>query len=339
MGRKRARPLLPLLALVLMLVAAACGGGGEGDTGGGGAGGGTEKVKVGMVLPGPKNDKSFSQATYEGLVKAEQELGIETQLRENVVDPNARLEALRDLAQSNDVVVASSAFFAEAGVEVAKQVPDKTFLILNGESSPETPNLYAYQLREGVPAYIAGKVAAQTTKSGKVGFLGGEEIPSTLQAQQGFKAGAESGGKPVEVQGVIVGSFNDVERARLSAAAQIQDGVDYIYSHLDAAVAGVITAFEQAGKGGGTFNIIAPRCEEHVIGTSIADVSALVASMIKDRVNNQLPAEHTRRVGVETPEIQRFELCPDHKTPELQKIVDDTTKAINDGSLKLPEGI
>jgi hypothetical protein len=68
-------------------------------------------------------------------------------------------------------------------------------------------------------------------------------------------------------------------------------------------------------------------------------VSELVFTMIQARVNNQLPEERNQRVGVEDPDIQRFELCPDHKTPELQKIVDDTTKAINDGSLTLPEGI
>jgi basic membrane protein A len=328
---------LPALALVLLLVAAACGSGDD-SGGGGSAGTSTSEIKVGMVLPGPKNDKSFSQASYEGILRAEKEHGIKTQIRENVVDPTARLEALRDLAQSNNVVMAASAAFAESGAEVAPQFPNVTFIILNGEAS-DAPNLYAYALREGVPAYIAGLVASQSTKSGKVGFLGGEEIPSTLQAQKGFKAGAEASGKPVQVQGTILGSFNDVEKARLSAAAQIKDGVDYIYSHLDAAVAGVIRAFEQAGGEGGTFNIIAPRCEKHVIGTSIADVSALIASMVGDYKNKTLPAERSRLVGVEDPKVQRFELCPDYKTPELQKLVDDTTKGINDGTIKLVEGI
>jgi basic membrane protein A len=317
-------------------MAAACG---SDDSGGGGSTAtSTSELKVGMVLPGPKNDQSFSQAAYEGIVQAEKEYGIKTQIRENVVDPTARLEALRDLAQSNDVVMAASAAFAEAGGEVAPQYPKVTFIILNGEAT-DAPNLYAYALREGVPAYIAGLVAGQSSKSGKVGFLGGEEIPSTLQAQQGFKAGAEASGKPVQFQGAILGSFNDVEKARLSAAAQIKDGVDYIYSHLDAAVAGVIRAFEEAGGQGGTFNIIAPRCEKHVIGTSIADVSALIVSMVGDYKNKTLPPERTKLVGVEDPKIQRFELCPDYKTPELQKLVDDTTKGINDGTVKLPEGI
>jgi len=337
-GGSRFRSALPLAALALMLAAAGCGSATKTGGSGGGSSGSTSELKVGMVLPGPKNDKSFSQASYEGILKAEKEHGIKAQIRENVVDPTARLEALRDLAQSNNVVMAASAAFAEAGGEVAPQFPKVTFIILNGQKS-DASNLYAYALREGVPAYIAGLVAGKTTKSGKVGFVGGEEIPSTLQAQKGFKAGAEASGKPVQVQGTIIGSFNDVEKARLSAAAQIKDGVDYIYSHLDAAVAGVIRAFEQSGSQGGTFNIIAPRCEKHVIGASIADVAALISSMVGDYKNKTLPAERQKLVGVENPAVQRFELCPDYKTPELQKLVDDTTKGINDGTIKLVEGI
>lgn len=335
----RARFSLRLLAfaIALALVGAACSSNNS-KTVGGTSGGSSSSLRVGMVLGGPKNDKSFSQASYEGLVAAQRMFGVKTQLRENVVDPTARLEALRDLAQSNDVVIGASAAFAEAGTQVAPEFPKVTFVMLNGQTS-NAPNLYAYALREGVPAYIAGRVAAKATKSGKVGFLGGEEIPSTLQAQKGFKAGAESGGRPVQVESTIVGSFNDVERARLSAAAQLKDGVDYIYSHLDEGIVGVIRAFQEAGRQGGTFNIIAPRCENHVIGTSIADVSALVASMIGDEINKKLPANRLRLVGVEDPKLQRFELCPAWRTPQLQQVVDQTTRDINQGKIKLVGGI
>ena len=107
------------------------------------------------------------------------------------------------------------------------------------------------------------------------------------------------------------------------------------------AVIGVVRAMDEAGVAGGTFSIIAPRCTDsnRYFGTSIADVSALIVSMVRDKLNNQLPPQRLKLVGVEDPAVQRFELCPSVKTPELQKLVDDVTKGINDGSIKLPAGV
>src|SRR5690606_24061622 len=109
---------------------------------------------VGMALAGPKNDKGFAQAHYEGLVAAEEELGVTVSVMENVLDPQERVEALRTLAQDNELVIGVGAEYAEAGTVVAPQFPDVTFMIINGEDS-DAENLHVYGVREGVPAYIA----------------------------------------------------------------------------------------------------------------------------------------------------------------------------------------
>ncbi len=341
----RIRILTVLLALGV--VAAACGGDDAEETTTTAAPATTttaapaepEPLTVGMALPGPKNDKGFSQAHYNGLLLVESEMGVKVSVRENVLDPQARVEALRDLAQDNELVIGVGAEYAEPGVTVAPQFPDTTFMVINGQTS-DAPNLFVYGVREGVPAYIAGVVAAHLTTSNQAGFVGGEEIPPLYMADDGFSAGLKSVNPDIEITSTIVGSFIDPQGAFAAASAQLAVGADVIYSYVDSGIAGVIEAIGDAGGNALTFGIIFPRCGDfpEIVGTSILNASGLVLTMTNDYVNGTVP-DVPQFFGVENPDVQRFELCPDHVTDELRKIVDDTTAGINDGSITLPEGI
>ena len=229
--------------------------------------------------------------------------------------------------------------FAEAGVVVAPQFPDVTFMVVNGEASDDAPNLHVYGVREGVPAYIAGVVAATMLDSGQAGFVGGEEIPPLAQAQSGFTGGLNQD-SDVEVTATVVGSFTDPQGAYAAASAQIAAGATAIYSYVDSGIAGVIEAIQDSGQDIDVYSIIFPRCDDfpQIIGTSILNASALIVSMVQDYIEDTVPEEPTY-AGVEDPDIQRFELCPDHATPELQQLVDDTTAGINSGDIELPDGV
>ena len=335
------------LTFALALVAAACGGDSADETTTTAAPATTTTqapaepapLTIGMALPGPKNDKGFSQAHYNGLLLVESELGAQVSVRENVLDPQARVEALRDLAQDNDLVIGVGAEYAEPGTTVAPQFPDTIFMVINGQTS-DAPNLFVYGVREGVPAYIAGVVAANLTTSNQAGFVGGEEIPPLFMADDGFTAGLKSVNPDIEVTATIVGSFVDPQGAYAAASAQLAVGADVIYSYVDSGIAGVIEAIGDAGGNALTFGIIFPRCGDfpEIVGTSILNASGLVMTMSNDFVNDTIP-DLPSFFGVENPDVQRFELCPDFATAELQKIVDDTTAGINDGSITLPEGV
>ncbi len=299
-----------------------------------------QALKVGMALPGPKNDNGFNQFHYEGLLAAEKKFGAQISFKENVVDPQARVDVLRDLAQDNKLVIGVGAEFAEAGAVVAPEFSNVTFMIINGETS-DAPNLHVYGVREGVPAYIAGVVAGHLTKSHKVGFVGGEEIPPLTQAKDGFTAGAQSVDPSNKVLATVVGSFVDAQKSYAAASSQIADGADFIYGYVDAGIAGVVEAIKDSKKPVGAFAIFAPRCDnwpDQMTGTSFVDSSAFVVAMVNDFVNKSVPKE-PRLIGVEDPNVERFELCPKFNTPELQKVVKDTTDGINSGQIQLPQGV
>jgi basic membrane protein A len=360
--------LVPALIVSLALIGAACGSdegdgatteGGGATTATGGAGGDTTAAgadttaagdtepagtaagsltSVGMALPGPKNDKGFNQSHYDGLVAAGEKYGFTPNVVENVVDPQARIDALKNLAADNPVVIGVGGEYAEAGLTAAPQYPDVSFVVINGQTDPAIPNLHAYFVRQGVPAYIAGVVAAQLTQAKKVGYLGGELIPPTTQSDDGFKAGVASVDPSIEYASTIVGNFNDPEKAKTAAAAQISAGADVIFALLDAGFPGVEQAVTESGKDVLLINPIFPRCDEgpNIVGVAFLSSGALVDQIVSDAMNGSLPTE-PKFYGVENTDIQRFELCDGFA--EHQALVDETTDAINAGDVELPEGV
>lgn len=323
--------------LAFALLGAACGGDDDGGDGGNGGDGGDE-LRVGMALPGPKNDKGFNQAHYQGMLDAEEQLGATITVVENVVDPQARIDALKNLAADNDLVIGVGGEYAEAGTTVAPQFPDVQFAIINGEQS-DAENLHIYFVRQGTPAYIAGVLAAQLTTSGKVGYLGGELIPPTTQSDDAMKAAVEATDPNVEYVSTIVGNFNDAEKAKEAASAQIAAGADVIYALLDAGFPGVQQAVEESGKDVLTMNPIFPRCEEadNIVGYTYLNSASMVVEIIKEFQADTMPAGEPKFFGLENPDIQAFVLCPGYE--EHQGTVDDLTAQIDSGDLAMPEGV
>jgi basic membrane protein A and related proteins len=295
-----------------------------------------------MALVGPRNDGGFNQANYEGLKAAENELGVKGTVVENVAPGQPRLEALKNLAVTNELVIGVGAEFAAAGVAVAPQYPDKKFAVINGQLSDEAPNLSVYYVREGVPAYIAGTVAAKITKTKTIGFVGGELIPPTKQSDDAFKAAAAKADPAIKYLTVSTGDFNNVSLAKQATATLISQGADVLFLMLDNAFAGAQQAVQESGKDVKVFSIIVPRCEtaDNIVGCATLNSVKFEVSVVKDFLDNKLPTGQPRTYGVEDPEVQAFELCPKWADQqELASIVTEQTKQINDGSLEMPEGV
>lgn len=341
---RRMRIGLTVVATAAAMTLAACGSDDGASTGAGtgtaaAEGGGDDGAKIGLALAGPKNDRGFYQSAFEGLTKAAEAGGHQTSVVDGLEDPQAQLSAMKNLATDNELVIGGSAAFLDAATQLAPQFPDVEFVVITGAVEKGVENLHAYVPRQGVPAYIAGAVAGALSKPGHLGFIGGAEIPPTVASDVGFKAGGETEGAK-KYSATTVGSFSDPARAKAAAEAQIAAGADQIFAFLDAALPGVLQAIDESGKDVGVYNPTAPRCDESdaYVGTAVIRVDLLVEQLIDDYQAGQLP-DGTKFFGVETPEIQRFELCPKHATPETEKIVEDLTEKLNAGEIELPPEI
>ncbi|MCZ7527030.1 MAG: BMP family protein [Acidimicrobiia bacterium] len=346
----RAKRILSWLFLVMVLgaVLSACGdddSGGESaptesteSTAADGGGGASDTIAVGMALPGPINDKGFNEAGYLGL-QAIEAGGAEISYIENVQAAD-QVEALRNLAgQGLDLVIAHGGQFTDAAVQVAGEFPDVNFAVFNGTET--APNLSDYFIRYGTGSYLAGALAATISESGVVGFVGGAEIPPTLQSQEGFEAGAKHVDPDVEVLSTVVGDFNDAPRAKEAALAQIADGADVLYAFVDAGLPGVTEAAKGADHSVHMIGYIVPHCDadDIFVADAIFD-SVTLYKQIGDAVKDgSWKGGEQVFTGLENPDVVSVQFCGDRVDADTQALIEDLGQQIVDGSLEIPEGL
>jgi basic membrane protein A and related proteins len=201
---RRTRWILALL-LAFTMIAAACGGddeeestgttGGTSETteapsdGGDDEGDGSD-VTVGLVYDlGGRGDQSFNDAAAAGLDQAVEEFGIATEELEPDAGGENREELLRLLSEQNtNLVFAVGFLFTESVQAVAPEFGDVSFGLI--DSVVEEDNVASLLFAEEQGSFLVGAAAALTSKTGKIGFIGGVETPLIIK----FAAGGSGGG-------------------------------------------------------------------------------------------------------------------------------------------------
>jgi basic membrane protein A len=320
------------VATLTLLGTAACGSSDDNSSGGGG----DDVIKVGVALAGPRNDGAFYQTYLEGVQAMEEKLNLKISVVDNLSDPSDIADALNNLAADNELIIGGGSALVAGANSVAPSHPETTF-VMSGIVEEGIDNLHAYMMLQGVPAYVAGVIAAQESKTGHVGFIGGAAIPPTSQSDIDFEAGAKATKANIKYAHVTVGDFSDAAKAKQAAAAQIADGVDIIYAFVDAGLPGVLQAIEDSGKDVKVFNPTTDRCDEsdHLIGYDYQNNEQLVETIMDDYVNDALPAG-TKKYALEDPKIQKLTMCPN--SSDLQSLADQVTEKINSGEITMPEG-
>jgi basic membrane protein A len=350
-GGKSRATLAVAAAATLALGIAACGSSNKSSTSSGGgastgastqsSGGsaGTE-IKVGAALIGPKNDKSFNQAAYMGILAAQKdhpELKL-TSVLENKETDQARTDALETLGPITNLIMAVSASFGPVLDVEAPKFPKDYFINVAGYTKQFHENVTGLANDWGAPAYVAGVIAANMTKTGTVGYVGGAEIPPTVHGSNGFKAGALSVNPKIKVLNNIVGDFNDVSKAKAATAAMIADGADVIFPFLDAGIAGSYAAGKASGKNPAMFKLTIPDCEAYpnMVGTEVVNNVAMVQRLMDSYVNKTLKPGAIF-LDLQEPDLQTLKLCPKYAADKkIAKVTQDTIDAVNSGKIKLP---
>ncbi len=208
-------------------------------------------LKVGLVLDkGGKDDKSFNTAAYEGARQAEKDFKIELKYVE-ATDINALENLHRQFAQKKyDLVIGVGFAQAEAVRKIAGQFPSTKFAIIDGEVN--LPNVRSLMFEEHQGAFVVGAIAALKSKSNKIGFIGGMDIPLIRRFSMGYKAGAKHINPKIEVIENFIGStgeaWNNPAKAKELALAQIGSGAEVIFVAAGASGSGAFDAIEEKKK-------------------------------------------------------------------------------------------
>ncbi|HKP17009.1 MAG TPA: BMP family ABC transporter substrate-binding protein [Gaiellaceae bacterium] len=294
-----------------------------------------DKNRIGLALDGPKNDHSFRQAHYIGLTMAAQKYKLKASVVDNLTDPQAQLDAVRNLAQDNGLVIGGGAEFAKSIDAAAKAFSDVQFVVSAGVPKPAANAHFVLTDWTG-PGYVAGYLAAKFSKSGRIGFVGGALIPPTIQGRAGFMAGAKAANPKIKVATVIVGSFIDPQKAKAASAAQIAAGADVLYAFLDSGFAGLLKAISESGKDVKTIGVILPQCS--VSKTVVADTLSNIPQLVVNTVRDYRAGKLTNKVyGIEDPSVQSVAMCPPYATAKYKNLIKSLAAQIGSGKIKLPK--
>src|SRR5438093_4735522 len=261
------------------------------------------KIHVGIVFDiGGKDDRSFNAAAWAGVKCAETGKRPDGQpCLDDKGNPKAAFDiVLRDVEPGNPTSIepAMRAFaerhydliigvgFAQAPImeSVAKDYPNLHFAIIDGVS--ELPNVASLVFKEHEGSYLVGLIAAKTSKTGTLGFVGGMDIPLIHRFEKGYEEGAKSINPNIQIiqnyVGVTDAAWNNPGKGKELALAQISKGADVIFTAAGNSGLGAFDAVEQYGKVNG-------RATHFVIGVdsnqNMVKPGFVLTSMVK-RVDN-----------------------------------------------------
>ena len=199
---------------------------------------------------GGKFDKSFNQSANDGTVRFKKETGIEVREFE-VTNAAQREQAMTRFAQRGAQVIVAIGFSQASAVEAAaKKFPNVKFTIIDG--TVNLPNVQSINFREQESSFLCGMAAALASKTGKVGFVGGMDIPLIRKFAQGYTDGAKFVNPQAEVfqnmTGTTAAAWNDPTKGGELAKSQIGRGADVIFHASGNTGGGVMQAAKDAGK-------------------------------------------------------------------------------------------
>ena len=199
---------------------------------------------------GGKFDKSFNEAAFNGAEKFKADTGVEYRDFE-VTNPSMREQALRNMARRGAQVVVAMGFAQAAAVEtVAQEFPDTKFTLI--DMVVDLPNVQSVIFKEHEGSFLVGMAAAMASQTGKVGFVGGMDIPLIRKFALGYVEGAKHVNPDIDIfqnmTGTTPSAWNDPTKGGELARSQFDRGADVVYAAAGGTGIGVYQAAKDAGK-------------------------------------------------------------------------------------------
>ncbi len=199
---------------------------------------------------GGKFDKSFNEAAYNGAERWKKESG-KPYLEFEIANAAQREQAMRKMAERNAVPIIGVGFTQGSAMEkVAKEFPKLKFTII--DSVIDLPNVESVVFKEHEGSFLVGMLAAMASKTGKVGFVGGMDVPLIRKFQCGYEQGVKYANAKAEISANMTGTtptaWNDPARGGELAKSQFAKGVDVVFAAAGGTGVGVYQAAKDAGK-------------------------------------------------------------------------------------------
>jgi len=358
-----------LILLALMLVTALIAGCGPGEKGaqepenGEEAEGGGANLKVGMVTDaGTIDDKSFNQGTWEGILKAADDFGLETRY----LKPAGTTEAdyITEIGNLVDAgfkfIVCPGYKFETAIFQMQDRYPDAKFVLIDGYphagdwEAVVKENTVSIFFAEHESGFLAGLAVALQLKEGDVGFIGGMEIPAVQKFNWGFQQGVAYANEnydtniTIKPENVIYqGTFDDVAAGQQLAAQMYDRGVKAIFAAAGGVGIGVINEAKKRAGAGEEVWVIGVDVDQYAEGIYEGEKSIILTSamkyidvaaydMIKAELDGQFPGGQILTLDAKNDGIGIPKENPNLDS-EVVNLVNEAFAALKSGSLTVSD--
>jgi basic membrane protein A and related proteins len=202
------------------------------------SGGGAKPLVVGFIYVGSKDDFGFNQAHAEGAAAIAKLPGVKIVEQANVPETTEVQEAMRNMIEQDGATVlfpTSFGYFDPHIVKIAGEFPEVQFFhfgaLYQEGKTPKNIGSFFGDVDEG--QYVAGRIAAQTSKKGKLGFVAAKPITPVLRNLNSFILGARSVKPDIKVQVIFTGDWSLPVKEAEATNSLADQGVDVISMHVD----------------------------------------------------------------------------------------------------------
>jgi basic membrane protein A len=298
---------------------------------------------------GKVNDGTFNQFAYQGLQRAEQELGVEIDFIETQ-QPTDYARNIDQFANNDyDLVIGVGFLMGDAIAAAAADYPDVNFAIVDFAYDSPPPNVKGLVFQEDQAGYLAGAMASLISQSRIVGVVGGiEDVPAVRRYVEGYAAGAQAtaaeDGSTIDVRQVYIPSFTDPAQGSEAAQSQIAEGADVIFGAGGQTGSGAIQAaalqdnvyvigvdqdeYNTTFRNGSTDG--ADRLVTSAIKRVDNAVFETVRSAVEGTFNNELYVGNAANEGIGYAEAHDAEVVTD----EIRARLDEILAGLADGSIE-----
>lgn len=254
--------------------------------------------KICLVLDkGGKDDKSFNQSAYEGLVKAQKELKISKDSKFVTVREDSQSQQFMRSFSSGECALIIAVGFNNSDTvgKIAKKFPNQKYILV--DSNINEPNIRSISFQEHEGSFLVGAIAAMKSKSKQIGFIGGMEIPLIKRFALGFEAGAKYIDPKIKTTVTYVGitssAWNNPTKAKELAMSMYNQGSDVIFVAAGGSSQGVFDAVMEVNKKQSKKFIIGVDSNQNYIAPGLVltsmekKVDLKVFEAIQDYLNNK----------------------------------------------------
>jgi basic membrane protein A len=204
-----------------------------------------KELTIALVTDALFSDAGWGAFGYNAAQVLNSKYGHEVDFKDDVPIPDIET-TLRDYAaEGYDMIIAQGFEWGDPAVKVGKDYPDTKFVVFTGlANSTNVASIFPKQ-QEG--AYLLGALAAMMSKTGVIGFIGGERYPNLINVYEGYKQGAKAIDNNIEVLDTYLNDWDSPEKGNEAAMSQINKGADLLLHVADTSGHGVIQAAKEKG--------------------------------------------------------------------------------------------